>query len=247
VTNESHPDLDVLSDWQEDLLPSEAAAETAAHVASCGECAAAVRSLEAVTATLAGDRAPRMPDAVAERLDRAVRQAAAERSAPGRSAAAAPVRRDATPTPTPARPAHRRPRWLPAAAAAAVAVVAGMVGVSLLQGESEPNAADSGVSESAGSAGGSSSERPEAGDSVGALEARPDDVVRLAVGLAAGRRTPTAPEPACQTPGDAKPDDVVSLVTWRGRSAVLVVSQQPHVAQVYDCDTGTRRLFRTAY
>lgn len=68
-----HPDLETLAEAAEGLLETSENERILRHAENCPECADQLRSLAAVTATLASLPAPAMPAEVAARLDEALR------------------------------------------------------------------------------------------------------------------------------------------------------------------------------
>jgi hypothetical protein len=65
----AHPSLTDLAEWDEGLLDVRRAADLAAHLAGCRNCADALADVRAVSRRLAAVPAPAMPPAVAARLD----------------------------------------------------------------------------------------------------------------------------------------------------------------------------------
>jgi hypothetical protein len=106
--SDDHSSFDELADLDEGLLAPSRADEVRAHLAGCADCRARHQALRDVHDELAVLPPETMPPAVAERLDRALAQAAVPRSA----------------TIVPFAPAHgRRPRGWPALSGVAAAVV----------------------------------------------------------------------------------------------------------------------------
>ncbi|MFG2824528.1 anti-sigma factor family protein [Kitasatospora sp. NPDC048365] len=105
-----HPDLDLIADLAEDLLPAASADELRAHLAECPECADTFAALAEVSELLGEVEAPPLPDTVAARIDAALAAESAARSAvtPGVPAPAGPHGvlggAQGAPPPRPARP-----------------------------------------------------------------------------------------------------------------------------------------------
>lgn len=141
-----HLDVDALAD----VLAGERDGD--AHLAACPSCTDRLAELQAaevaVVASLATLPDPELPDGLSERLTAALRAepplrparrtgtgAARLRSVPAGTGAASS--RSVTPAAT------RRTPWLPSVAAAAVLVLAGGLGWTLLQGQGSPESVDS--------------------------------------------------------------------------------------------------------
>ena len=128
----AHVPAEQVADLLEGLLPDAEAATVDAHLAECPECAHLRTRLTELPAMLAAEPAPPMPPDVVVRLDAALAEAAAERAAHERPAAAgagAPEHRGAHPSPV-VLLADRRRRFLTRAGtglAAAAALVVGVV------------------------------------------------------------------------------------------------------------------------
>ncbi|SEK71942.1 hypothetical protein [Streptacidiphilus jiangxiensis] len=76
----AHPEIELLAEHAEELLPPEQSAELAAHLDSCPECAETYAALAELTSLLGDEPTPGpMPDDVAARIDAAL---AAERENP---------------------------------------------------------------------------------------------------------------------------------------------------------------------
>ncbi|GAA4857957.1 zf-HC2 domain-containing protein [Kitasatospora terrestris] len=108
-----HPDLDLIADLAEGLLPAASADELRAHLAGCPECADTSAALAEVSELLGGVEAPSLPDTVAARIDAALAAESAARSAvtPGAPRLPAPAGphgapggAQGAPPPRPARP-----------------------------------------------------------------------------------------------------------------------------------------------
>ena len=125
-----HLTTDELADAADGLLDPERAAFAESHIADCADFQAQSQALREVTATLRAEPTPRMPEAVAQRLNNVV---AAEQAR--RAEATVGTRGPVSVVSRPPRAslgtfgsdlAKPRPRWaLPALAAAAVAAVVG--------------------------------------------------------------------------------------------------------------------------
>ena len=125
-----HLTTDELADAADGLLDPERAAFAESHIADCADCQAQSHALRGVTATLRAESTPRMPEAVAQRLNNVV---AAEQAR--RAEATVGTRGPVSVVSRPPRAslgtfgsdlAKPRSRWaLPALAAAAVAAVVG--------------------------------------------------------------------------------------------------------------------------
>ncbi len=137
VAELAHPSVDDLADLAQGLLADQRLEAVSAHLATCGDCAAAAAALDEVQVRLAdaGSIPEPMPQSVSAALDAALRQASADRAA---GVTSLTVRRSA------ARPRSRR--WAVLAAAAAAVVVLGYAGASLLHGggKDTTSSADSG-------------------------------------------------------------------------------------------------------
>ncbi|QMU79889.1 hypothetical protein GXW83_33510 [Streptacidiphilus sp. PB12-B1b] len=81
LDSSGHPDVDTLADYTEDLLGPEATAELSAHLAACADCRETCDALEEVRTLLGGTDAPPMPDDIARRIDAALAEEAALRTA----------------------------------------------------------------------------------------------------------------------------------------------------------------------
>jgi len=92
-----HPTIDDLADAAEGLLDPERGARVGAHVAGCAHCRQSAARLQRVSEVLGVEPSPRMPEAVADRLQAALRQQSQQR------ASAAHGHRQGTPTPPPTR------------------------------------------------------------------------------------------------------------------------------------------------
>jgi len=128
--NAQHLSVDELADAAEGMLEPERAAFAESHLASCAECQSQSAALRNVTATLRAEPVPRMPQAVAQRLNEVVATESARRTGAGVLPDARPA---ATWTPRPSLGAFgedltkpSKTRWaLPALAAAALAAIVG--------------------------------------------------------------------------------------------------------------------------
>lgn len=141
----SHPDVEALAFFAEDLLDPDEERSVAAHIETCATCAATLDELSGVSRVLAEAPAPALPQDVADLLDSRIAEAVRERSAASaasEAAESAPTVSEAPGTPAddalaPVVPiaARRRGFGLPhllAVAAAAVFVVGG--GAAILNG-----------------------------------------------------------------------------------------------------------------
>ncbi|MCP2313163.1 anti-sigma factor family protein [Kitasatospora paracochleata] len=97
---DDHPDIDVLADLTEDLLPAERAAEVRAHLADCPDCAETHAALAEVSRLLGDTEPPAMPEDIAARIDAALAAESAARAA----VTPAPERPATTPGPRASRP-----------------------------------------------------------------------------------------------------------------------------------------------
>ena len=77
----SHPDVEALAFFAEDLLEPGEERSIADHIDTCASCAATLGELSGVTRVLAETPAPALPQDVADLLDERIAEAAAERSA----------------------------------------------------------------------------------------------------------------------------------------------------------------------
>ncbi|MEU0242363.1 hypothetical protein ABZ234_32185 [Nocardiopsis sp. NPDC006198] len=127
----SHPDVEALAFFAEELLEPGEERTVASHIETCATCATTLEELTGVTEALAAAPAPEMPRDVADLLDRRVAEAARERAenggAPGPATAPA-----ASGPPAGVTPISRRRRGFGGAGlprlmmvAAAAAIVAG--------------------------------------------------------------------------------------------------------------------------
>ncbi|MFD3684603.1 anti-sigma factor family protein [Nocardiopsis sp. NPDC058631] len=143
----SHPDVEALAFFAEELLEPGEERTVASHIETCATCATTLEELTGVTEALAAAPVPAMPRDLADLLDRRVAEAARERAEGGGGSDSAPVpaATHATVTPLPRR---RRgfggvnlPRLMMVAAAAAV--VAGG-GAALFNGPAVQESAEPG-------------------------------------------------------------------------------------------------------
>ncbi|MFE1398521.1 hypothetical protein ACFW53_11280 [Nocardiopsis dassonvillei] len=144
----SHPDVEALAFFAEELLEPDEERTVAAHIDTCATCATTLGELTGVSEALAAAPVPALPRDVADLLDQRVAEAARERAAGavGTEDAAppqtggAPVPGGATVTPLPRRPRSgrslSRARLMMLAAAAAVVVGGG--GAALFNGVLTP-------------------------------------------------------------------------------------------------------------
>jgi anti-sigma factor RsiW len=252
VAELAHPSVDDLADLAEGLLADQRLQAVSAHLATCGDCAAAAAALDEVRVMLAdaGSVAEPMPQSVSAALDAALRRASAERAAGVTSLTG---RRSA------ARPRARR--WAVLAGAAAAVVVLGYVGASLLHGGGggdTTSSADSGgrsapVNSAAGGAATGSNAPPatrQPSFSEPPLGKASDVVTPRTLSAYASRlvnshrfvdRTPTC-RAAVHVPAGAS----VATVRWKGRRAAVVADPSSHRVNVYACG-GSAELFSTTY
>jgi len=248
VTNPTHPSLDELADYAEDLLDAERTREVAAHVSTCTSCSDALADLDAVSTMLSSvgsERRP-MPAEGASSLDSALARARIEETA---GVPSLTERRLAT------APSRRRGLATKLLLAGAVVAVVGLVGFEL-------SSSPSGDDDTAASGGGSSDSGLErelgpgagvAGDSPpkapvpsGAMKSLAEPQGRLAADQVADlARQLTRVPPAADYPVSRRcAATVTSKVTagssatevaWQGRPAVLVADQKRREARVYTC------------
>jgi hypothetical protein len=151
----THPDTDVLAEFQAGLATGRRGARIAAHLAGCDRCSALRDDLAGISALLAAVPAQAMPDRVAQRLDSALAAEVARRIDSKRARGDSPRRRG-----TAARPARNRGWRLVSvrvlAPAAAVVLAAAGYGLSQLPHGSgnlaSPSSGVAGAAKSAGSA-----------------------------------------------------------------------------------------------
>lgn len=154
--NPDHPGLDDLAEAADGLLDPDRQTRVEAHLTACRRCREAVAALAQVSTVLAAQPAPPMPDAVAARLQTALRQESVRRSPSGArslsGASGPPSSRPAAHPLTPrAHPSlgqfgqelHPPPAWrqvVPLLAAAVLALVVGFGGyvLSATAGLNEP-------------------------------------------------------------------------------------------------------------
>lgn len=141
TSSEGHLDLDALADAASSDDVNEG---SAAHLAGCAQCRAALDEVRAASALVSADLSalplPTVPDDVLAQLSDALRAAA---GAPASSASV-------TTLPTAARWSPQR--WLPAAAAIALLLAGAGYGISRLAGGSDVNTAASGSAAKAAAA-----------------------------------------------------------------------------------------------
>ncbi|MCK9871846.1 hypothetical protein MRI28_19765 [Nocardiopsis dassonvillei] len=135
----SHPDVEALAFFAEELLEPDEERTVAAHIDTCATCATTLGELAGVSEALAAAPVPALPRDVADLLDQRVAEAVRER------AAVFPVAAEgATVTPLPRRPrtgrSLSRARLMMLAAAAAVVVGGG--GAALFNGVLTPGGQD---------------------------------------------------------------------------------------------------------
>lgn len=159
-----HPSLDDLADAAEGLLDPDRQTRVEAHLAACRRCREAAATLGQVSAVLAAEPAPPIPDAVAARLQTALGQESVRRSrsgagSPSEASGPHPARSAAhplTPHPHPSlghfvqelHPPAAWRRMVPLLAAAVLALVVGFGGyvLSATAGLNEPPVVTAAVS-----------------------------------------------------------------------------------------------------
>jgi len=104
-----HLDADTVAAFREDLLPGRKAAQVAAHLAACPQCAEIDAQLTAVTSILAHAPTPPMPASLAARLDAALAAEVAARAAGTAGMSTTGTSTPAQPSPGPASPGHAGP------------------------------------------------------------------------------------------------------------------------------------------
>ena len=104
-----HLDADTVAAFREDLLPGRKAAQVAAHLAACPQCAGIDAQLTAVTSILAHAPTPPMPASLAARLDAALAAEVAARAASTGGMSTTGTSTPARPSPGPAGPGHAGP------------------------------------------------------------------------------------------------------------------------------------------
>lgn len=182
------PDLDMLADYLEGLLPDEERAEVERAAAEDPSTAALLAELGGVPALLASDPPEPMPADVVARIDAALADEAAAAKAAESSESLAPVR---------SLPSRRR-RWLAPALAAAAAV--GVVGLGAHVVTSGMGSGASQEAESATDAGAGADEA--AGDPA----SQPDSLDRPENGATEGRRG----DDFVELSAESFPEDVAS-------------------------------------
>lgn len=107
----SHPDVEALAFFAEDLLDPDEERSVSAHIETCATCATTLDELSGVTRVLAEAPAPALPQDVADLLDGRIAEAVHERSAAAASSRApAPETAESeTPVPGPDGPANAEP------------------------------------------------------------------------------------------------------------------------------------------
>jgi hypothetical protein len=132
----THPDSDVLAEFQAGLLSGRRAAMITAHLADCTHCAAVTDELAGVSALLTAVPAPPVPDRVAQRLEVALAAEVALRNDSERASGTSSRARSARSR----RTGNRGFRWMSARvlAPAAAAVVAVAVGGYFLSSHGSP-------------------------------------------------------------------------------------------------------------
>lgn len=152
---DGHPDAVTLAGLSAGAFDGATAQRLHAHVRDCGQCRADITALQGVPAQLSALPAPRMPDAVADRLSAAIRAAADER-AQARGTGGAPQAPTGVHNLDTARERRsRRTRRMGLAAAGVAVLAAGGIAIGVTRGGNDtsghPNAAGNPtVSRSAG-------------------------------------------------------------------------------------------------
>ncbi|WP_369801054.1 anti-sigma factor [Nocardiopsis sp. SBT366] len=77
----SHPDVEALAFFAEDLLDPDEERSVATHIETCASCATVLDELSGVTRVLAEEPLPALPQGVADLLDSRIAEAVSERSA----------------------------------------------------------------------------------------------------------------------------------------------------------------------
>lgn len=194
-----HPGFDALCDLDEGLLAgTPAEADVQAHVAGCASCADVIAALAATRAQLAALPAEPMPADVAERIEAAL--ASEAETAPTPAAVVTPL--------DPAR-RSRKPRWVRGAGAVAAGVallMAGAVGIGVLNAVNEKPETTSGAAE--GNSAPSDSTQRDAGNVPNYTSATLADGVRALVAggpaaVAAPQAKSASPSPRLNTKQDA--------------------------------------------
>jgi len=72
LDSSGHPDVEAISEYVEDLLPPEAAAELAAHLSGCPDCLETRDALDEIRCLLGETETPRLPSDIADRIDAAL-------------------------------------------------------------------------------------------------------------------------------------------------------------------------------
>lgn len=102
----SHPDVEALAFFAEDLLDPDEERSVAAHIQTCANCAATLDELSGVTRVLSEAPAPALPQGLADLLDGRIAEAVNERAA---AAASAGTPASEAPVPGPDGPEHTGP------------------------------------------------------------------------------------------------------------------------------------------
>jgi hypothetical protein len=145
----SHPESDVLAEFQAGLVTGRRRASIASHLAACERCAGLSDQLGEIPALLAAAPAPAMPADVARRLDLVLAAETAKRDSSERAVDDSPAHRASSPGP--------RRRWdlrlvtqrILVPAAAVVVLAAGGFGLSRITGSSSSSSAASGTAATA--------------------------------------------------------------------------------------------------
>lgn len=135
-----HLPPEILADSAEGLLPAADDAAVRSHVSSCPACRQLATDLRDVSALLASDASPRMPDDVAARLEAALQAEPPLSVAP-------PARHPTVPA-APSRPrsrTRRMPVWVGAAAATVLGVTGAVIGVRALEDSDSADSSTAGA------------------------------------------------------------------------------------------------------
>ena len=87
LDSSGHPDIETISEYVEDLLAPQAAAELSAHLTGCADCRESRDALDEIRALLGQTEVPPIPDDIAQRIDAALADAALDVDADADTAA----------------------------------------------------------------------------------------------------------------------------------------------------------------
>ena len=76
LDSSGHPDIETISEYVEDLLAPQAAAELSAHLTGCADCRESRDTLDEIRALLGQTEVLPIPDDIAQRIDAALADAA---------------------------------------------------------------------------------------------------------------------------------------------------------------------------